>query len=201
MALTKAQLREILSKAGCDSERIDESVQKILDGHVASLDALREERDNLKNELAQAKVDQKELETLKKDSGDIQALRKEYDDFKKSVEAKEIRGKKESAYKEILKEAGVAERHFSKILKYSPVDELEIDENGKVKNAGDILKSVKAEWSDHIETTSVTGTQTPTPPMNTSNTQQKTMKEIMAIKDTSARQAEIANLLNNQNQK
>lgn len=198
MALTKAQLREILSKAGCDSERIDESVQKILDGHVASLDALREERDNLKSELAQAKVDQKELETLKKDSGDIAALRKEYDDFKASVEAEKVRGKKESAYREILKEAGVAERHFPKILKYSDIDSVEFDDDGKVKGAADILKSIKEEWGDHIETTSVSGTQTPTPPMTTTAPQQKTMKEIMAIKDTSARQAEIANLISQQ---
>jgi len=198
MALTKAQVREILSKAGCDAEQIPDAVTKIIEGHTASIDALREERDNLKADLEKAKVDQKELEDLKKDSGDIVALRKEYDDFKASVEAEKIRGKKESAYKAILKDAGIPERHWAKIIKYSDIDGIELDENGDAKGASEIKKTIDAEWGDHKETTTVSGTTTPTPPTDVSSGSTKTMKEIMAIKNTSERQAEIANLLNNQ---
>lgn len=201
MALTKAQLKEILSKAGCEVDSIDSAVQKILDGHIASVDALREERDNLKKELDQAKVDQKEMETLRKDSANVAALRKEYEDFKHDVENKEIRSRKESAYKEILKDVGVPEKHFSKILKYSDVDGLNFDADGKVVGADEIRKSIKEEWGDHIEQTSVTGTTTPTPPTNVSSGSSKSMQEIMSIKDTSARQAELAKVIQNQNSK
>ena len=199
MALKKSTVKEILSKAGCDADSIDEAVQKILDGHVASIEALTEERDSLKTELEQAKADQKELADLKKNSGDIEALRKEYDDFKASVEAEKTRGKKESAFKVILKDCGIPEKHWPKIIKYSDVDGIELDEEGNAKNADQIRQDINNEWSDHKETTTVSGTTTPTPPVNVSTAPaQKTMKEIMAIKNTTERQAEIANLLNNQ---
>ena len=199
MALKKSTLKEILSKAGCDADAIDDAVQKILDGHVASIEALTDERDSLKADLEKAKADQKELADLKKSSGDIEALRKEYDDFKASVEAKETRGKKESAFKVILKDCGIPEKHWAKILKYSDVDGIELDEDGNAKGADQIRQDINNEWSDHKETTTVSGTTTPTPPTNVSTAPaQKSMKEIMAIKNTTERQAEIANLLNNQ---
>lgn len=201
MALQKAKVKEILSEAGCDPDKIGEAVQKILDGHVASIDALKEERDDLKTELDKAKEDLKELDTLKKDSEDVSALRKEYDDFKAKVEAEKVRGQKESAYREILKEAGVPEKHFAKILKYSDVDGIEFEEDGKVKGASEIMKNIKDEWGDHITTESVSGQQTPTPPTNSPTPASKTLKEIMTIKNTTQRQAEIANLLQNQNKK
>jgi len=197
MALTKAFLKETLSKAGCDPETLSEVVGKILDGHTASIEALREERDGYKADLETAKANLKELEGLKKESGDYASLKKEYDDFKAKVETEKVRGAKESAYKGILKEAGIPERHYSKILKYSDVDSVELDEEGKVTNAKDIMKSIKDEWSDHIETSSATGTTTPTPPTNVGGSSAKTMKEIMSIKNTSARQAEIAKMINN----
>ena len=45
MALTKAKVKEILSKAGVEAENMDAAVDSILNGHIASIDALREERD------------------------------------------------------------------------------------------------------------------------------------------------------------
>ena len=65
MALTKAQLREILSDAGADSDKIGDAVAKIIDGHTASIDALREERDTLKANLAKAEAAAKESNELK----------------------------------------------------------------------------------------------------------------------------------------
>ena len=43
MALPKARLKEILSEAGCDAEHIGDAVDKILAGHVATVDALKEQ--------------------------------------------------------------------------------------------------------------------------------------------------------------
>ena len=138
MALTKAQVKEILSEAGADGEKIADAVQKILDGHVATIEALKEERDSLKKEIEANKADLEEYEKLKKNNGDIEALRKEYDDFKANVEAEKIKTKKETAYREILKDVGIPERHFPKILKYSDVNGIEFDEEGNVKGADEI---------------------------------------------------------------
>ena len=154
MALTKAQVKEILSEAGADGEKIADAVQKILDGHVAT----------------------------------IEALRKEYDDFKANVEAEKIKAKKETAYREILKDVGIPERHFPKILKYSDVNGIEFDEEGNVKGADEIRKNIEAEWSDHIEKKMVESVKTPNPPSNGGTKTTMTKEQIRAIPDAQARQ-------------
>lgn len=188
MALTKAQVKEILSEAGADGEKIADAVQKILDGHVATIEALKEERDSLKKEIEANKADLEEYEKLKKNNGDIEALRKEYDDYKANVEAEKIKTKKETAYREILKDVGIPERHFGKILKYSDVNGIEFDEEGNVKGADDIRKSIEAEWADHIEHKQVDGVKTPNPPSNTGTKTTMTREQIRAIPDAQARQ-------------
>lgn len=188
MALTKAQVRETLSEAGCDPEKIADACQKILDGHVATIEALKEERDNLRKDLDQAKADQKELEELKKSNGDIEALRKEYDDYKASVEAEKVHQKKETAYRQILKDCGIPERHHAKILKYSDVDGIEFDEEGNVKGADEIRKGIESEWSDHKETSKTEGVKTPNPPSNDGSKTTMTKEQIRAIPDATARQ-------------
>ena len=103
MALTKVKVREILSTAGVDADHMSEAVNAIIDGHVASIDALREENGNLKAELKTAnekadKLDgvQKELDDLKKqneddakarEGKDYDALKKEFDDYKEGQES------------------------------------------------------------------------------------------------------------------
>lgn len=188
MALTKAQVKEILSEAGADGEKIADAVQKILDGHVATIEALKEERDSLKKEIEQNKADLAEYEKLKKASGDIEALQKEYDDYKANVEAEKERTKKENAYREILKDLGIPERHFPKILKYSDVNGIEFDEEGNVKGADEIRKNIEAEWSDHIEKKTIESVKTPNPPSNGGNKTTMTKEQIRAIPDAQARQ-------------
>lgn len=188
MALTKAQVKEILSEAGADGEKIADAVQKILDGHVATIEALKEERDSLKKEIEANKADLEEYEKLKKNNGDIEALRKEYDDFKANVEAEKIKAKKETAYREILKDVGIPERHFPKILKYSDVNGIEFDEEGNVKGADEIRKNIEAEWSDHIEKKMVESVKTPNPPSNGGTKTTMTREQIRAIPDAQARQ-------------
>lgn len=169
MALTKAQVREILSAAGVDDEHMSDAVNKIISGHTASIEALREERDNLKTENAKIATLETENASLKDkvskfEGKDYDALKKEYDDYKTSVAAKETRQKKEAAYTKVLKDAGINERHFAKIIKYSDVDGLELDDKGELKNAKDVLASVKTEWSDHVAGTNPEGVPDSNPP-------------------------------------
>ena len=190
MALQKARLKEILSEAGCDAEHLSDAVEAILSGHVATVEALKEQIGNLQTELDQAKADQKELETLRKTSGDVTKLQQEFDEYKAKVEADQVRAKKESAYRAILKDCGIADRHFDKVVKYSKddIDGIEFDEDGNVKGADEIRKSIEAEWSDHIEKKMVDGVKTPTPPSNTGVKTTMTREQIRAIPDAQARQ-------------
>lgn len=192
MALQKARLKEILSEAGCDTEKISDAVDQILTGHGATVDALKEEINTLKEQIKTFEPEHEELEALRKNGGDIASLQKEYDDFKAKVEAERERTKKESAYREILKDVGIPEKHFAKILKYSDVDGIEFDGEGNVKGADEIRKGIESEWSDHIETKKVDGISTPNPPSNTGAKTTMTREQIRAISDTQARQKAMA---------
>lgn len=214
MALTKALVREILSSAGVDSDHMSEAVSKIIDGNVTSIEALREEISKLKEENGDLKAKnlklkeeadkipeiKKELEDLKKQVEDDKAanadkdydkLKAEFDAYKDDVQKKAVRMSKEAAFKEILKDAGIPEKHYAKIIKYSDIDGLELDDKGKVKDPKEILKSIKEEWDDHIEKTSERGAETENPPHNNGGSGM-TKEKIMQIKDTSERQKAIS---------
>ena len=197
--------RKMLSAMELDQDKITQ----IIDGHSETVTALQGEIDKAKAETEKYKAEasklgavQKELDDLRKQveteakerkGKDYDALKKEFDDYKAEQERKAVRAEKEAAYKEILKDAGIPEKHFAKILKYSDVDGVELDDKGRITTAKDILKSIKEEWSDHIQTTDTQGAQTATPPAG--GRKGMTKEEIDKIEDTAARQqAMLANL-------
>ena len=198
MALTRKQL----SAMGIEAEKIEQ----IIEAHTETVSGLKDEILKLEGQLADAKAEagkltgvQKDFDALKaqvaadekaREGKDYDALKKEYDDYKAEVKRKAERTAKEDAYKAILKDAGIPERHFAKILKYSDVDGIELDDKGEAKTKKDILKAVKEEWSDHITTEETQGAEVQHP--LTGGKPHKTKEEIMAIKDAAERQAAIA---------
>ena len=115
-----------------------------------------------------------------------EGIKQELADYKKSVQAKETRAQKTDAYRALLKEIGVNDKRIDAIIKVTDLDGMEMDADGKLKDAADLKKSAKAEWSDFIVTTHAQGAQTATPPGGA--TALKTREEIMQIKDTTERQ-------------
>ena len=75
-------------------------------------------------------------------------------------------------------------------MKVSDVDAIEFDDDGKIKGADDLTKSIKSEWADFITTTETKGAETPTPPSNNGGGKMS-KADIMKIKDTSERQKAI----------
>lgn len=172
MALT----RKALATMGIEDDKIDQ----IIEMHTETVNALKEERDKYKTDAGKLETVQKELDEVKskaKTDEELQeryetlekekeTLQKQFDDYKSEQTAKETRAAKEKAYKEILKDAGIPEKHFAKILKYSDVDGTKLTKEGKIDGADTILKTIKEEWSDHIESTGSEGAKTETPPAN-----------------------------------
>lgn len=162
-----------------------QSIQKAVGEGFVTVDRYNAKKTQL-DEL-QTKLD--ESEGLQ---GKYDKLKTEYDNFKNETEAKETRTKKQDAYKEILKKAGIPEKRFAVILKTVDLDELKISSDGKLENEDKVEKSVKEEWSDFIVTTHETGIDSANPPSNNGGKSTMTKKEIMAIKDTAERQKAIA---------
>lgn len=188
MALT----RKFLSALGIDADKVDE----IIDAHTESINALKEQRDQYKADAEKLPSVQQELDALKADSGDgfeekYNALKKEYGDYKAEVAAKELKAKKETAYKELLKDAGIGENHMAKVLKYTDWDAVELEDDGKIKEAKTHIKAVKEEWPELIVSTSVKGAETHNPPSG-SGKAYSSKEEIMKIADAAERQKAIA---------
>ena len=197
MALTKAQVREILSAAGVTSENMSEAVDKIIDGHVTSVNALREDVAKYKADAEKLPTVQKELDDMKANTNDswkekYDNLKGEFDKYKTDVQEKETKAAKEAAYRAILKDANLSEKGIEKAIKYAEWDKIELGEDGKLKGANDHIKAAREEWAEYVTTTTTTGAKTSTPPANNGGKTGKTKEEIMAIRDPAVRQAEIA---------
>lgn len=110
------------------------------------------------------------LETAKKWETKYRALKDDFDTYKADQTAKETHGAKESAYRELLKSAGIPDKRIAAVLRVSDVDGVELVD-GKIKDADKLTETIKSEWADFIPTTTETGAQTATPPAsNTSKT-------------------------------
>lgn len=192
MALT----RKFLSALGVDAEKVDE----IINAHTDTVDALKEERDKYKVDAEALPAVKQELADLKEAtekagaSGNAyqvkyEALKEEFDKYKADVVAKETRANKENAYRALLKEAGISDKRIDAVMKVSgdAIDKLDLEDDGKAKNAKDLVESISKEWADFIVKESTKGANTGNPPANTGGSKM-TREEIMSIKDTTARQ-------------
>jgi hypothetical protein len=198
--MNMAFTRKFLSAMGIEAEKVDE----IINAHIEVVDGLKEERDNYKKDAEKLADVEKELtkakekiakngdgETVLKE--DYDKLKKEYDDYKADISAKNTRTEKENAFRELLKSAGVSEKRFNAIIKVSDIDGLELDKDGKIKDADKHTETVKTEWADFIETTTTKGANTANPPANNGKGTGKTKEEILAIKDGAVRRQEMLN--------
>lgn len=169
MALT----RKFLSALGIEADKIEE----IIEAHTETVDALKKERDSAREDVTKYKADaeklpdvQKELDEIKeanKDNPYKAKYEKEHEDFeafKTDVEAKETRAKKENAYKKLLKDAGVSEKYIDDIIRISAVDDAELDEDGGIKDSGELKKNITEKFSSFIATEEKRGADVGTPP-------------------------------------
>lgn len=183
MALTKNQVREILSAAGVASDKMDEAVNKIVDGHVTSINALREERDNYKADAEKLPGVQKELDDLKKTVADGGDWEKKYNDkntefenFKTQVQKEKDTATKKNLYRGLLKELKVDEKRYDSILKLTDLESLKLNKDGAFDKVDDIKNSIKSEWADFIVTDKVDPGKVDTPPDNNGSGQQSTSR-------------------------
>lgn len=188
--------RKFLSALGIEADKIDE----IISAHTEVTDGLKNERDKYKADAEKVDEITKERDKYKseaeKNGGNSEKydkLKKEFDDYKAEIKSKEERTAKEKAYRDMLSDV-LDEKGIAKAVKYAEWNKIELDDDGKLKDASEHIKSVQEEWSDYKLTKSREGSNTPPPAKNSNSigTGTKTKEEILAIKDTQTRQAEIA---------
>lgn len=198
MALTRNDLKNM----GLDPE----IAGKIISMHVDTINDIKDERDKFKADAEKLPEVQRQLEKANKDLAAIadegweqkyKDAQKALDDLKADNKAKEARSAKSAEYKRLIIEAGIPEKRAASILRISDkeIESLKLDKDGKAENAADVIKALKADFSDFVVTTEEKGADTPTPPSNGDAKGLKSKEEIMKMTDGRARQAEIAKYL------
>lgn len=206
--------REFLKALGIEDEKADE----IIKAHTETVEALKAQRDEYKTTAEQYKADagklsgvQSELDSLKKLAAEndgknpfelkYNAVKEEFEAFKAEITAKETKTAKEKAYGELLKAAGVPEKRLASIIKVTNLDEIELERDGKIKNADKHAESVKSEWADFISTNSQQGAEPATPPVGDSGSPTSDIEMLAASLQKNFQESTYGALpVNNQNQ-
>lgn len=205
MALTRKFLK------GLEIE--DEKIDLIIEQHVGTMDGVKSERDELKEQVGklskvQEQLDEvtKERDSLKKTADENASYKEKYEsertafsEYKREVDTEREKTKKSAAYMALLKKAGVKDdkegNRYSQITKLAKFDEIELDENGSIKDEAKVLDSIKKDWSGFIGKKSEEGANIETPPDNPGGNTM-TIEQIDAIEDTAARQKAMMENLN-----
>lgn len=189
MALT----RKFLSAMGIEADKVDE----IITAHTEVTDALKTERDKYKKDAEELPKVQAQLDEALKKGDDAykekyEQEHKAFEDYKKAQDAEALQRKKKSAYKEILKEAGIQDKRIDAVLKVSGdvINKIELDDDGKVKGADELTKAAASEWPEFIAKEETHGTNTQSHEGSGSGGMSK--EDIMKIKDDTERQKAIA---------
>ena len=157
---------------GIEEDKIDQ----IIEAHTETVDALKEQRDQYKADAEKLPGVQKELDEMKdaaeKDGenpykAQYDDLKKKFDDYKADVTAKETKARKTAAYRKLLQDSKISEKRLDAILKLSPVDDIELDDKGEIKDAENIKKSIAEEWSEFIVKDEQRGAESHNPPGGT----------------------------------
>lgn len=177
----------------------EDKIEQIIDAHSETVEALKADRDTYKEDAAKLAAVQKELDELKAKGDDgykakYEAEKAAHDALKADIAAKETKKAKTDAYRELLKGANIDEKRIATILRAEAptIDKIELDADGKIKNAEQYTQSIKSDWADFIVTQSAKGANTATPPANGGAASTKTKEDILKIKDAGERQKAIA---------
>lgn len=186
--------RKMLKVLGIEEEKIDQ----IMDAHIEVTDALKADRDKYKSDAERLDDVQKELDGLKAKGDDgykekYEAEKKAHDDLKAEIENEKAYTAKENAYRELLKEVGLKDKYIDTVCRAEKavIEGLSLNADGKIEKSETLTENAKKNWGEFVVTVTRQRATAENPPANNGGTG-KTKEEIMAIKDSATRQAEIA---------
>ena len=147
-----ALTRKMLKAMGIEDEKIDQ----IIEEHAESVDALKAQRDELKEAAGKADGYKKELDALKEAAGKADGYKKELDALKTKVEGEKAAAEKRGLYRQLLESAGVDPKRIDTVLKVSDLEGVTV-KDGAIEDADKLTEGIKADWADFIATTTVKG--------------------------------------------
>ena len=165
MALT----RKFLEALGIEQAKIDE----IISAHTEVTDSLKADRDSYKQKAEKYDETKTELDKAKSELDKVskdeyktkyESLEAEFNKYKTDIAEKEVKVKKEEAYKNMLKEIGVNEKSIDAIVKVKDLSSLKLDDKGEIVDVDTLKESEKKDWEGFIIESEVHGQDPSTPP-------------------------------------
>ena len=146
----------------------EEQVSAVIEEHVNVVNALKDEIKTYKTDAEKLPSVQKELEDLKKSGGDWQKKYESehtaFENYKKDAAEKELLKSVKSAYKALLKDQKIGDKHIDSILKVTDLSKIKLDKDGNLEDKENLVKTIKTEWDGFIVTESEKGASVPNPP-------------------------------------
>ena len=167
MALT----RKFLEALGIEQAKIDE----IISAHTEVTDSLKADRDSYKEKAEKYDQTKTELDKAKSELDKVskdeyktkyESLEAEFKKYKTDIAEKEVKGRKEEAYKKMLKEIGVNEKSIDAILRVKDLNTIKLDDKGEIVDVDALKESEKKDWEGFIIESEVHGQNPSTPPDN-----------------------------------
>ena len=171
----------------------EEQVTAVMDEHIGVTDALKSQRDQYKAEADKIPGLNQQLAALEAEKG----YKKKFEDehsaheaLKQKIADEAESAKVKAAYRKMLTEEKVSEKHLDTVLQFTDFSGMKLDKDGKLENEKELREAGRQKWGDFIVTTVERGARVSTPPEAPKAA--KTKEEIFAIKDTAERQKAIA---------
>ena len=165
MALTRSMLKGM--------GLTEEQVGAIIDEHTNVTSALKDQIKEYKTEAEKLPSLQKELEELRTGDGNdwedkYKQEHKAFEDYKTKIAEDNRIAEVKSAYKDLLKECNVGEKHIDSILRVTDFSDVKVTD-GKLENADTLKESIKSDWSGFITDVEDKGAKVDNPPAGPNN--------------------------------
>lgn len=162
MALTRAMLKGM--------GLTEEQVSAIIEEHTNVTSAMKEQIKEYKVDAEKLHGVQKELDDLKKDTS-ASDWEKKYNDehtafeaYKKDISDKENSEKIRSAYKKLLAECNVGDKHIDSIIRVTDFSGMKLDKDGSLEGVDSLKEKIGSDWSGFISTKETRGADVDNPP-------------------------------------
>lgn len=188
--------RKFLEALGVEEKAQDQIMEK----HSEVVNEIKTERDKFKEDAEKLPEVQKQLDDLKAkqsedDPSELEKVKKEladktaeFEKYKGDIEAKETKAKKETAYRKLLKDAGIGEKYLDIVVKANQdeINNIAFDKEGKVKDSDKITARMKDSLSAFVVTTQQKGADVQNPPAGNGGGEQKPSRAAELFKQHAA---------------
>lgn len=188
--------RKFLEALGVEEKAQDQIMEK----HSEVVNEIKTERDKFKEDAEKLPEVQKQLDDLKAkqsedDPSELEKVKKEladktaeFEKYKGDIEAKKTKAKKETAYRKLLKDAGIGEKYLDIVVKANQdeINNIAFDKEGNVKDSDKITAGMKDSLSAFVVTTQQKGADVQNPPAGNGGGEQKPSRAAELFKQHAA---------------